>query len=98
MLFKNINTVRYKHLLWPGLTLIIFIGLLFFIINNINTVAKSDQLIFSYTVKVRNAVEEIDKVFERAEVNVNVMVDSIANSYDVNKQTDKAYNLHFINE
>lgn len=69
---------------------------LFSISNGRNLASDSHKDIFAYTVKVRNAVEGLDVIFERAEVNVNMMVDSISNSYDANKQQDKAYNLRFI--
>lgn len=96
MLFKNIKKDSYKHLLWPAITLIIMIGLLFFIIISVNFVSKTNQDIFAYTIKVRDAVEKLDMIFERAEVNVSVMVDSIANSYNTSKQQDKVYNFNFI--
>ena len=69
---------------------------LFSILNGRTLASNTHQNIFSYTVKVRNAVEGLDVIFERAEVNVNVMVDSISNSYDASKQQDKAYNIKFI--
>lgn len=96
MFFENLKKISYKSYLWPILTLILLVSLLFTIINSIRMDGKTDQDLFAYTVKVRDAVEEIDKIFERAEVNVNVMVDSISNSYDASKQQDKTYNLHFI--
>lgn len=96
MFFKNFKKFSYKSYLWPIVTLFLLVTLLFAIINSIRMDGKTDQDLFAYTVKVRDAVEEIDKIFERAEVNVNVMVDSISNSYDASKQQDKAYNLHFI--
>ncbi len=94
MLFKNIN---YKYLLGFALALILLVGLLFFIINSISTVSEENQNIFSYTVKVRDSVEDLDKIFERAEVNVNVMVEAISNSYDADKQKNEAYNMQFVN-
>jgi len=92
MSFENIK----NSLLWLIPAIIIAFSTLFFIINSGNTVSKTDQDIFAYTVKIRTAVEELDKIFERAEINVNVMADSISNSYDIREQQDKAYNLKFI--
>lgn len=96
MVFEKIKNISYKSLLWLALALILIIGLLFFLYRNIDMVSKSNQDIFAYSVKVRNTVESLDKVFERAEVNVNVMADSISNSYNINKQQDKAYNLQYV--
>lgn len=98
MLFNKFKNINRKYLLGPLLTLFIFISLLFCIISSVNSVSRENQDVFAYTVKVRDTVEALDKVFERAELNVNVMSDSIANSYNVSKQKDKAYNLRFIED
>jgi len=98
ILFDKIKNINFKYLLLPILASLLIIGLYFLIANNINIVSESNKNIFAYTVKVRSSVEKLDKIFERAELNVNVMTDSIANSYDASKQKDKAYNLLFINE
>lgn len=96
MLFKNIKKDYYKFFLCLVVTIISLIVLLIFIINDATALSQSNQDILQYIVRIRDAVEELDKVFERAEVNVNVMTDSISNSYDVSKQYDKAYNLKFV--
>lgn len=81
-----------------ALSIIAAIYLLFSIINDIKNTTEANQHAFEYTIKVWGAVESLDKVFERAEVNANVMVDSISNSYNISKQQDKSYNLQFVNE
>lgn len=98
MLFNNIKNINFKCFLWLGLILILLIGFMFFIFNTINLVSNADKNIFAYTLKVQHAYEEIDQIFERAEVNVNVMAESISNSYDATKQQNKAYNLHYIKQ
>lgn len=95
MLFKSINKTKFKLVSLIALALIVFTGLFLFLLTSINMEAKKSQDVFAYTVKVRDTVEALDKIFERAEVNVNVMTDAIANSYDVSKQQNKSYNLHF---
>lgn len=92
------NKINFKKIAIISLSTIAVIYLLFFIFIDVKNAYEANQRIFSYTIKVQNAVESLDKVLERAEVNVNVMVDSISNSYDVSKQQDKAYNLRFIEE
>lgn len=96
MLLNNIKNIKFKSLSVPILVLIILLGLLFFINKSASATSKENQEIFAYTVKVRDAVEELDKVFERAEVNVSVMVDSISSSYNINKRLDQTYNLQFV--
>lgn len=97
-MFGKIKIIDYKYFLWLAFTILAITTLLFFAINSVHTLSESDQNIFAYTVKIRNTVEDLDKIFERAELNVSVMCDSISNSYDTKKQQDKAYNLHFVKE
>lgn len=96
ILFKNFKNIRRKGLLRPALVLALLIGIFALITLSIGGVAKTNRCVFSYTIKVHDTVEELDRVFERSELNVNVMVDSISNSYNAGKQQDKAYNLNFI--
>lgn len=97
MLSINKKNANSKQHLWLGFSLVLQIILLIFIANSFNVWSETSQDAFAYTVKVRDTVEQLDKIFERAEVNVNVMVDSISNSYNVNRQQDKKYNLGFVN-
>lgn len=94
--FENLKKISYKYLLCVISALVLLAGLFFYINNIINFASEENQYIFSYTVKVRDSIEELDKIFERAEVNVNVMGDSISNSYNSSKQQNEAYNLSFI--
>lgn len=68
---------------------------MFLITESTDIASKTSKNIFTYTIKVRNSVDDLNKIFERAEVNVNVFVDSIFNSYDTNKQQDEKYNLQY---
>lgn len=99
MLLKNIKGIKninYKYCIYVALALIIFGGFLLYIVNCTNLESENNQDIFAYSVKVRDSFEQLDQVFERAELSVNLMVDAIANSYDTNKQKNKSYNLSFI--
>lgn len=71
-------------------------ALLIFIVNTAKLSDNDANNLFEYVVQVRSASEFLDKIFERAEVNLDVMVDSIAASYDINKFKDKSYNLNFV--
>jgi len=96
MLFKDLKGLNCKYLLALALVVILSIWFLFFATNTIKQTSQQNQDVFGYTIKVQSSVEELDKIFERAELNVDVMVDTISNSYDIKKQHDKAYNLHFV--
>jgi len=61
-------------------------------------VSETNKNNFEYTIKVRNTIEEIDKIVERAEVNINVLADTILLSYDISKRNNKLYNMGYINE
>lgn len=93
---------KYKlNLQFKDFALIIFILVLFawllsFVVGSLNRIAVTNQNNFAYTIKVKNAYEEIDKVFERSELSANILVDSIATSYDVDRRLDKSYNLNYI--
>lgn len=97
MVFKNKKNL-YIHILLVTILSMILIWSMFFIVSSVNLMSNATKNIFDYTVKVRNSVEEIDKIFERAEVNVNVLADSISNSYDSSRQQDRKYNMQYIKE
>ena len=96
MLLEKIKTIGYKYFLVLVFVSILMIMLLNNLINAINMTSASNQNIFAYTVKVRDSVENLDEIFSRAEINVNVMVDSISNTYDKSKQKDEKYNLIYL--
>lgn len=95
---NNIKNINYKYILWIALATLLLFWLPFFIIDTVNIASITNKNIFTYTVKVRNSVEEMDKIFERAEVNINVLADSISNSYNSSRQQDKSYNLQYIKD
>lgn len=97
-LFEKFKEVNYKYFLWLGSAAIVLIVLLFLIFSSINLMNIGNQKVYAYTIKVHDMVEKLDMIFERAELNVNVMSDTIATSYNVNKLNDKAYNMHYIED
>lgn len=96
MLFEKIKNINPKYLLNIVLTIIMLVILLFVVISSIGNISNANQDTFSYTIKIRAGVEELDKIFERAELNVNLMTDTISSSYNLRKQQDKAYNLQYV--
>lgn len=52
--------------------------------------------LFEYVVQIRSSSECLDQIFERAEVNLNVLTGSIVNSYNVSKLHDKDYNFSYV--
>lgn len=95
-MFKQFK-INYKFSLCVLIIVFFLISLLLFINNSVQALNDENHGVFAYTIKVRNAVEELDKVFERSELNVRTMVDAIAESYDTSKQKDEKYNLNFVN-
>lgn len=90
--------ITNKYFLIISSILVVFIAIGVFWATSLNFVKNSDRNIFAYTIKVKDAYEKIDKILERAELNVYLMSDSIANSYDETKQNDEKYNMNFIQE
>lgn len=93
MLLKIKENIKY---ILYVLIILLLIALLCFINTSVKMASETNNNTFSYIVKVRDTVEEIDKIFERAEVNVNVLADAISNSYDTSRQQDKNYNLAYV--
>ena len=91
---KGLNSRKY--FLSLSLTTVVMVSFLFFINNTIAKLSEANQNTFAYTVKVRDSVGYLDRVLERAELNVSVMGDSISYSYDASKQQNQAYNIKFV--
>lgn len=98
MLLKKIKEISFKKIIGITAVTIPIILFTFFTLDGVTKAHIVNKNLFAYTVKVRNSVEEVDKIFERAESNVNMMSDSIASSYDINKQEDKNYNFNYIKQ
>lgn len=95
-LLNKLKALNVKYLL-IGIILLFFLGELFLFINNSVRLTNNDSVsLFDYVVKIRSASECLDKIFERAEVNLNVLTGSIVNSYNINKLNDKGYNFNYI--
>lgn len=71
-------------------------GIFGFTYNSIRVFSETNETNFSYSSKVVATMEELDKIVERGEVNLDVLVDSVALIYDVNKANDFEYNKVFI--
>lgn len=95
-MFKNMSATKIKFINFFTIILLL-VGLLIFIVKHIDGINQSNKNILSYSIKVQNSIESLDKIFERAEVNLNVFVDAIYDSYNIDRQQDKDYNLHYIN-
>ena len=94
------SKIKKEYVIFFSLILlsITILGLLiFFAAHTAKQNLINNQETINYIVKIRNAYEEIDQILERAEVNTNIMIDSIANTYDTKKSSDKAYNLAYTN-
>lgn len=82
----------------PILVGLLLSGFLVFIVNCVKLVNESNAKNFAYTVKVRDTIEEIDKIVERAEINIETASQIIYQTYDTSKLHDRAYNLTYIKQ
>ncbi len=80
----------------PILVGMLLSGFLVFIVNCVKLVNESNTNNFAYTVKVRNTSDEIDKIVQKAEINVMTVRNFIKETYDINRLHDKKYNLEYI--
>lgn len=96
MVLKKIRNIKYADIAIPIVVFLLLSGLLFFVMNSLETVSQTNKNNFTYTVKIRDTIEEIDKIVERAEVNQNVITTVISNSYDISKLHDEKYNLNYV--
>lgn len=66
-----------------------------FIILSIRIVSDTNKANFAYTISIRDTIEEIDRIVERAEVNLNTLANTINVIYDLNHKYNENYNLIF---
>lgn len=87
---------KYLNYAIPILVLLLLIQFLLFVISSVKIVSETNKNNFIYTVKVRNAVEEIDKIVERSEVNVSLVNSVIKQTYDINELNNQEYNYDYL--
>lgn len=66
-----------------------------FALESIYTASKTSEENFDYAVKVRDAIEQIDVIIERAEVNLNLFSNVVTETYDINRRLNLDYNFEF---
>lgn len=93
---KNFKNTKYMNLALPLLIVLLLLSLFWFSINSLNIVTETNKNNFEYTIKVRNAIEEMDKIVERAELNLKVFDDVSSKTYDINKKNDTKYNIEYL--
>lgn len=95
---KKTKSIKYIDVLASILVFLLLGGCFSFAIENLKVVSETNQNNFKYTVKVRDTIEEMDKIVERAQVNINVLSDVIKETYDINKKNDKDFNFKYLNQ
>lgn len=80
----------------PLLGVLLLVELLLFVLNSIQIVSETNKNNFEYTIKIRSTIEEIDKIVERAEVNLNLMTQVIKGNYDISKINDEKTNIEYL--
>lgn len=98
MLLKKLKEISFKKIIGITAFTIPIIIFTFFTLDGVTKAHIVNKNLFAYGVKIRNSVEEVDRILERAESNVNMMSDSIASSYEVSKQNDRNYNFNYIKQ
>lgn len=98
MFSKLIQNPKNINIFISIVFILIFFSLFRFILKTINIVSDTSQTNFSYSIRTREMVEKIDKVFETADLTLNVLAESISLSYDTDKLYDESYNSKFLNK
>lgn len=96
-------TLKFKHTKYlnfaiPILVLLLLVQFLIFVISSVKIVSETNKNNFVYTIRVRNAIEEIDKILERAEVNLSLEGNVISQTYNIDKINSEEYNLDYLNK
>lgn len=90
--------VNHTNIILPILVGILLIVLLMFIINSIKVVNEQNKYNFAYAVKVRDTTEQINKIIERAQGNIQTASSIVYETYDVGKIKDAQYNLNYVKQ
>ncbi len=98
MFSKRNKSSSYLNSILYILVVLLFLGLFRFIFNCINIVSETNQNNFSYIVKTRQALCEIDKIIESAENNLNLYSEYIFLNYDTSKLYNFSYNSEFLKQ
>lgn len=95
---KNTNKMNLLQTAVYFLIILLLCSILFFINESIKSVSKTNENNFSYSIKIRNTIDKIDSVFDRAEINIKTLNDLVVESYDLSKQHDIKYNKKYIKQ
>lgn len=94
---KDSKIKKINIALW-SLALLLLLGLLFFIKCSLNIISETSKNNFAYTAKVRNSIEEVDKIVERAQLNIDVFTDFVELSYQADKLYNGDYNKKYLTD
>lgn len=98
MIFNKKYKIKYMDIAVPILTTLLLAELLLFVINSIHIVSETNKNNFEYTIKIRSSIQEIDKIVESAEVNINLMTKIIGETYELDKINDPEFNKTYLNK
>lgn len=95
-MFKKLSKLANSNIvLIIGIILSVFI-LLTLVINNTRLMAETSKTNFLYTIKIRDTIEEVDKIVERAEVNLEMYAKTIYGPYDISQINNSSYNEEMV--
>lgn len=80
----------------PVFVFVLLLGILFFIMDSFAVVSETNANNLAYAVKTRDSLEEIDKIFDEAESNLDLLSQAIFISYDTSQIKNDDYNLKYI--
>lgn len=89
------KTTKINIALW-SLALLLLLGLLFFIKCSLNIISETSKNNFAYTARVKDSVEEVDKIVESAQLNINLFSDFVELSYQAGKLYNEDYNKKYL--
>lgn len=87
---------KYRNIALLILIILLVLALLKFVINSVAIVSQTNKDNFEYTIKIKNAIEEVDKIVERSGANLDTLVYTISQTYDIDKLHDIKYNEDYI--
>ena len=98
MPLNRLKPKNYTNITLPILVFLLLCGLFVFVKNSLRIVSETSRSNFAYVIKLRETSEEIDRIVERAGININVASDIIQETYDITRLHNEAYNAEHLRE
>lgn len=93
---KKLNKVSYMSVALPLLIFLLMLALLKLVVNSVNVVSQTNKENFVYTVKIRNSINEMDSIINRAGINLYSFVYAVSQTYEDDKLYNQEYNVKYL--